>query len=133
LDASLRDGIVAESSLLVWWKVMIARIQPLATMHLMKRTSLVVALATLLPVFPARLWGDTPLRGTVTGSNGQPVAGVIVYGSRSSTCCPFRRDETMTGQDGKYQLEHPGIVVHFVKDGLEPRTLVVQVESPSSM
>lgn len=66
------------------------------------------------------------LQGTVTSSDGRPLAGVVVYGSLSKTCCPFKRESTITDESGQFRLENPGDVVHFVKEGLQPRLVVLK-------
>ena len=69
---------------------------------------------------------DTPLKGRVVSSAGQPLPGVTVYGSRSKECCPFKSESTITSENGEYRLEHPGEVIHFLKQGFQPVTVVVQ-------
>lgn len=80
--------------------------------------------AVLLLALSARLRADTPIHGTVTTNDGHPVVGATVYGSR--ICCPLKEDETTTGEDGQYHLEHPGTVVHFAKEKLQSRTVVIR-------
>lgn len=66
---------------------------------------------------------DTPIDGIVTNNNAEPVADVIVR-SRT-TCCPQKFDEDKSGKDGRFHLEHPGKVLRFYKEGIQPKTLVV--------
>lgn len=68
---------------------------------------------------------ESPISGTVTTKDGQPIAGVIVYGSMAKTCCPFKREQTITDKEGQFHLEHPGAVIHFSKDDLQPQAFVV--------
>jgi hypothetical protein len=69
---------------------------------------------------------ESPISGTVTTKDGQPIAGVMVYGSMAKTCCPFKREQTTTNKEGQFRLEHPGAVIHFSKDNLQPQAFVVQ-------
>ena len=75
---------------------------------------------------------DSPFSGTVTKRDGEPIAGVTVYGSRGKTCCPFKREQTITDKEGRFSLEHPGAVIHFTKDALftrdayQPQAFVVK-------
>jgi hypothetical protein len=84
---------------------------------------LVVTIGLMLP----SMFGQTelPIRGTVVTKDGQPIAGVMVYGSMSKNCCPFKREQTTTDEEGQFRLEHPGAVIHFWKDNLQPQALVV--------
>jgi hypothetical protein len=69
---------------------------------------------------------DTPLKGKVLSSAGQPLPAVTVYGSRSKNCCPFKSERVTTNENGEYRLEHPGEVIHFLKQGFQPLTVIVQ-------
>jgi hypothetical protein len=68
---------------------------------------------------------ETPLKGRVVTNAGQPLPAVTVYGSRSKKCCPFKSESTTTNENGEYHLEHPGAVIHFVRQGFQPVTVVV--------
>lgn len=82
-------------------------------------------LAALL--FSSSIFGQTnsAISGTVTTRDGQPVANVLVYGSMSTTCCPFKREQATTNSEGHFRLEQPGRVVHFSQSGLQPKTIVL--------
>lgn len=87
----------------------------------MKRATplLLAVLATL------SVGASAAVRGTVATADGNPVAGVTVYGSRS--CCPWTKSaSTTTDQDGRFRLEKPGAVIHAFKQGLQPRTVVIK-------
>jgi uncharacterized GH25 family protein len=71
---------------------------------------------------------DYPLTGVVTTKEGKPIAGVTVYGSMSKDCCPFKRDQATTDQNGQFRIEHPGGVIHFSKEKLKPKALVIASE-----
>jgi hypothetical protein len=86
-----------------------------------------VAFVTLL-LTPATAQADSPINGTVTTKSDQPIAGAHVVGSQSKTCCPFKRENAKTSNDGAFHLEHPGVVLHFSKEGFEPQTLIVTPE-----
>jgi hypothetical protein len=73
---------------------------------------------------------ESPISGAVTTEDGQPIPGVVVIGSMSKNCCPFKRDETITDQNGRFRIEHPGEVIHFFKRKLKPRTIVVAPSNP---
>jgi hypothetical protein len=90
--------------------------------------SVFCAIIAIIFVFASSLIGqnELPIRGTVVTENGQPIAGVAIYGSPSKNCCPYKQDEVTTDKDGKFTLEHAGTVVHFWKEGLQPRTLVIR-------
>jgi hypothetical protein len=81
-------------------------------------------LAALL--FTSSIFGQTNsvISGTVTTRGGQPVAGVLVYGSMSTTCCPSKREQTTTDSEGHFRLEQSGRVVHFSQSGLQPKAIV---------
>jgi hypothetical protein len=71
---------------------------------------------------------DYPVTGIVTTKEGKPIAGVTVYGSVSKTCCPFKREQATTDQNGQFRIEHPGAVIHFSKEKLKPIALVIASE-----
>jgi hypothetical protein len=79
----------------------------------------------LLPIL-AVPQAETPLKGRVVTNAQQPLPAVTVYGSRSKECCPFKSESTTTNENGEYHLEHPGAVIHFLKQGFQPLTVVVQ-------
>jgi Carboxypeptidase regulatory-like domain len=83
-------------------------------------------LALLFLAIPAIPQVEAPLKGRVVTNAGQPLPAVMVYGSRSKKCCPFKSESTTTNENGEYRLEHPGAVVHFRKPGFQPLTVVVQ-------
>ena len=68
------------------------------------------------------------ISGTVKTREGQPLAGVLVYGSMSKTCCPFKREQTATNSEGQFLLEQPGRVIHLSLIGLQPKTIVLGEE-----
>ena len=78
-------------------------------------------------LFTSSIFGQTnsAVSGTVTTRGGEPVAGVLVYGSMSTTCCPFKREQITTNPEGHFRLEQPGRVVHFSRSGLQPKTIVL--------
>jgi hypothetical protein len=87
---------------------------------------LVIVVALLFaPVAGAQT--DSPLDGTVTTKDGQPVAGASVLGSTPKTCCPSTPETTKTDEKGMFHLEHPGAVIHFFKEDFEPQTRVIQL------
>ncbi len=53
------------------------------------------------------------LSGIVTTPEGKPIPEVLVYGSESKKCCPFKREQTRTDASGRFTLKDPGAVVHF--------------------
>jgi hypothetical protein len=69
---------------------------------------------------------DQILTGTVSTTDGHPIADVRVYGSQSKTCCPFQRQHTQTDASGRFSLSAPGSVVHFGAEKFEPKTWIVQ-------
>jgi hypothetical protein len=102
----------------------------------MRITSRILRLVVLVALLMASLGSfhfpavfgqaDSVLIGVVTTKDGQPVADVLVYGSLSKNCCPFKREETKTDEKGDFRLTNPGAVVHFSKDPFEPKSLVVE-------
>jgi len=86
----------------------------------------IVILAFLLtPLLVAQT--DSSVAGTVTDKTGQPIAGVSVSGGRSKTR-PEKREHTTTDQNGKFRIEHPEGILHFFKDKLQPKTVVLGPE-----
>ncbi|HEY6945299.1 MAG TPA: carboxypeptidase-like regulatory domain-containing protein [Candidatus Acidoferrum sp.] len=71
------------------------------------------------------------LKGIVTTEDGQPISGVLVYGSESKVCCPFKREQTKTDEKGEFRLANPGDVIHLLKDSFEPSSLVVPPRIPN--
>jgi hypothetical protein len=69
------------------------------------------------------------LTGTVTASDGRPLPDVIVYGSLSKTCCPFKREQTKTDSSGRFTLKNPGAVIHFDAEKFEPKTWIVEPDT----
>jgi len=67
-----------------------------------------------------------PMRGTVVTKDGQPIAGVSIFGSVWKRCCPYQQDTTTTDDKGKFHLEHPGTVLHFSKAGFQPLVVIVK-------
>jgi hypothetical protein len=68
-----------------------------------------------------------PLSGTVTTESGQPLSGVTIYGT-SSKCCPYKREDSKTDKSGNFRIQHPGAVLHFFKDNLQPKTILLRPE-----
>ena len=56
------------------------------------------------------------LTGIVTTPEGKPIPEVLIYGSQSKKCCPFKREQTRTDSSGRFALKDPGAVVHFAAD-----------------
>ena len=71
---------------------------------------------------------DTAVTGIVTTKDGQPIAGVAVYGGMSKTCCPYKREHVATDQNGQFRIEHPRGAIHFSKEQFEPKTVVIGSE-----
>lgn len=78
-----------------------------------------------------RAQNEPPIDGVVTGTDGQPIAGVAVYGSQSKTCCPFKRAHATTDSNGHFHLENPGEVLHFSADKFRPQAFVVAPQTPA--
>ncbi len=70
-----------------------------------------------------RSQSSSPLEGVVTSHDGQPLAGVWVYGSQSPAL--LQREQTKTDENGHFLLRYPGAVVHFSKEKFQPSSLVV--------
>ncbi len=85
---------------------------------------LVVTVGVVLPSMLGQT--ESPIRGTVVTGDGKPIADVKVYGSMSKSCCPFKREQTTTDKEGQFRLEHPGAVIHFWKESLQPQALVLK-------
>lgn len=78
--------------------------------------------------FEADITFHGPISGTVTRKDGTPIAGVLVFGSMW-TCCPAQQDTMKTDKSGKFSIEHPGEVLHFIPpEGFQPLSLVVTSE-----
>jgi hypothetical protein len=81
--------------------------------------------------FEAEISFHGPIAGRVAGSDGAPVAKVIVSGSEWK-CCPVQRDIVKTDDSGSFRIEHPGTVLHFLPgDGFQPQSFVVTPEISS--
>jgi hypothetical protein len=72
---------------------------------------------------------DSSVAGTVTDKEGKPIAGVSVSGGRSKSR-PEKREHATTDQNGKFRIEHPEGILHFFKDKLQPKTVVLASEKP---
>jgi hypothetical protein len=70
--------------------------------------------------------------GRVLAKNGDPLAGVEVYGTRKN-CCPTTVVWTITRADGTFRLLKPGAVLHFRRDDLAPISLRVRRASPTKV
>jgi hypothetical protein len=46
----------------------------------------------------------------------------------SKSCCPYKREQATTDQDGQFRIEHPGDVIHLSKDKLQPQAFVLGLE-----
>lgn len=66
---------------------------------------------------------SSPLQGVVTSHDGQPLAGVWVYGSQFPSLP--QREQTKTDENGHFLLRNPGAVVHFSKEKFQPASLIV--------
>lgn len=75
---------------------------------------------------PTLAQNPLPITGTVITEDGQPIAGVIVQGSLWKSCCPAQQDSATSDEKGEFRLEHGGLVIHFLKDNLQPETIVVK-------
>lgn len=67
-----------------------------------------------------------PLTGTVVTDDGLPMAGVMVQGRLWKDCCPAQQDSATSNEKGEFRLEHGGLVIHFLKDNLQPETIVLK-------
>lgn len=56
------------------------------------------------------------ITGDIVADGGHPIGGVTVIGSDLAT----------SNAQGEFRLEHAGTVIHFLKDGLQPETIVVK-------
>lgn len=75
--------------------------------------------------FEAEITFHGPIAGTVTTTDGAPVAGVRVFGSVWA-CCPPKQDTMTTDKSGSFRVAHPGVVLHFLPgDRFQPRSIVV--------
>jgi hypothetical protein len=66
---------------------------------------------------------SSPLQGVVTSHDGQPLAGVWVYGSQSPAL--LQREQTKTDENGHFLLRNSGAVVHFSREKFQPSSLIV--------
>lgn len=71
---------------------------------------------------------DSPVVGTVTAKDGKPISGVSVSGGLSGSCCPQKREQVTTDQNGQFRIEHPGAVLRFSTENFEPAAFVVSSE-----
>jgi hypothetical protein len=67
---------------------------------------------------------EEALVGLVTNPDGKPIPDVLVYGSESKECCPFKREQTKTDDSGHFTLNDPGAVVHFSAAKYRPKSWV---------
>ena len=67
-----------------------------------------------------------PISGTVVTDDGRPIDGVVVQGSVWKSCCPVQQDSATSDEKGQFLLQHGGAVIHFLKDNLQPETIVVK-------
>jgi hypothetical protein len=88
---------------------------------------LVVTVGVMLPSMLGQT--ESPIRGNVVMVDGKPIADVKVYGSMSKSCCPVKREQTTTDEEGQFRLEHPGAVIHFWKEDLQPQAFVLKGET----
>ena len=80
---------------------------------------------------------EPSISGAVT-MDSNPIARVKVYGSQ--ICCPAKREQGVTDDNGRFTLQHPGRVIHFYGEGIKPQAVVLDdftkpihvVLSPSS-
>lgn len=77
----------------------------------------------LLP--PVLAQTQAPVTGIVVSTDGKPLRGVAVHGSVWKRCCPYQQDRVTTNDKGEFHFEHPGFVIHFSKEGLQPLALVM--------
>lgn len=84
---------------------------------------LAIGLAFQSPTLPQNA---LPITGTVVTDDGQPIAGVMVQGELWKTCCPAQQDSATSDEKGEFRLEHGGPVIHFLKDNLQPETIVAK-------
>ncbi len=95
-----------------------------------------VIFVTLLMIFYVKPLSSTatanemPVTGIVVNEDGEPLANVTVYGSRSA-CCSYEIEETTTNVEGAFRLERPGAVIHFSKAKFRPGALVVASATPN--
>lgn len=89
----------------------------------LSRLGMVASVCLLLGTASAQT--ESQLDGIVTAMDGQPISGLLVYGSESRTCCPVKRDSTKTDDQGRFHLDHPGAVIHFSAEKFRPQAFVV--------
>jgi hypothetical protein len=78
----------------------------------------VAATCVLVLSWSALGQGDQPFTAIVTTKDGHPMAGVKVFGSS--------KELATTDNEGHFRLEHPVAVIHFFKDGFQPRSFVIE-------
>jgi hypothetical protein len=78
---------------------------------------------------PVQGQSDAVLSGIVTTKDGKPIPGVLIYGSESKTCCPFKREQTRTDDSGHFSLKNPGAVVHFSAEKFDSKASIVRPET----
>jgi hypothetical protein len=98
--------------------------------HSSWRGAIVCSFALAIPL-DLHCWGQI-VSGRVLAKNGDPLAGVEVYGTRES-CCPATVAWTITKADGTFRLLMPGTVLHFRRDDLAPISLRVRRPSPTKV
>jgi len=86
-------------------------------------TFLAIGLAFASPTLAQNAF---PITGTVVTDDGQPIVGVMVQGSVWKSCCPVQQDSATSDEKGEFRLQHGGLVIHFLKDNLQPETIVVK-------
>jgi hypothetical protein len=69
------------------------------------------------------------LTGVVSTQDGHPIANVLVYGSLSKACCPYKSEQTRTDSAGRFIMHDPGAVIHFVGEKFQPKTWIVNYET----
>jgi hypothetical protein len=102
-----------------------AKLVPKTSVWSRRITFLVISFLIIVayPVLPQR---PSALSGTVVTKDDKPVAAVAVVGSIWKDCCPAQRDKVNSDGRGDFRIEHPGAVLHFIKDGFEPQAIVVK-------
>jgi hypothetical protein len=89
------------------------------------RSSMTCATATVLLLIFLSSAQETGLLGTVTDSQGKPLAGVHVQGSPGK-CCPSDSESTESNSFGKFQLKRPGQVIHLWKEDFDLQSRIVK-------
>lgn len=88
-------------------------------------SSMTCATASFLLLISLSSARETGLQGTVTDSQGKPLAGVHVQGSPGK-CCPSDSESTESNSFGKFQLQRPGQVIHFWKENFNLQSQIVK-------